>query len=71
MIARFDGTDESAQIQEKADLKVKYGMSNRAMPMAFNIDGEWQVWWADPPTGFWFHRDPAAGVVQVPLDEVP
>ena len=71
MIAKFDGTDEAFQAQERDDLRQRHGMSWGAIPMAFHIDGEWQVWWRDVKQGTWFYRPSPRKAVQIPMTVVP
>jgi hypothetical protein len=66
----FDGHDENRYIQEAAELRVKHGMSWDALPFAFYLDEEWQLWWRDVRNSMWW-RYTAEGVVQQPLDVVP
>lgn len=69
----FEGTAQTGEEQlilERTDL-LRYGLSWAAVPYAFCYDNTWQVWWFDPKTAQWLHREPTGGVVQIPLTVVP
>jgi hypothetical protein len=70
MLAEFDGFDDDRQVSEATELRYRHGMSYHAVPLAFRIDNEWQVWWRDAERQAWFYRRSLVDVVQIPFNVV-